>query len=157
MAKVESFDLDHDAVKAPYVRLAGQEEGDSGDKLSKFDIRFLQPNEGALPTAALHTLEHLLAAYSRDYLDGVIDISPMGCRTGYYMVMWGQPDVEEVARAMTSVLEDVVKASWEDVQGTKRKECGNYRDHSLLSAQEYAKEVLEKGFSIDPFERKVVK
>ena len=68
MAKVESFTLDHDAVKAPYVRVAGAETGALGDKLSKFDIRFVQPNQDSIPTSAIHTLEHLLAAYTRDYL-----------------------------------------------------------------------------------------
>ncbi len=157
MAKVESFTLDHDAVKAPYIRVAGAETGQLGDKLSKFDVRFLQPNEDSMPTSAIHTLEHLLAAYTRDYLDGVIDISPMGCRTGFYMIVWGTPSVEEVATVMTKVLEDVVKAEWTDVQGTERGECGNFRDHSLWGAQEYAKDVLAKGFSVDPFERKVLR
>lgn len=153
MAQVESFSLDHDAVKAPYIRIAGRETGSQGDHLTKFDIRFLQPNQGAFPTAAMHTLEHLLAAYSRDYLDGIIDISPMGCRTGFYMIMWGDIPVEPVAQAMTQVLEDVVQSQWEDVQGTKRQECGNYRDHSLRAAQIYAQEVLDQGFSVDPFQR----
>lgn len=156
MAKVESFSLDHDKVKAPYVRLAGREEGPKGDVISKFDIRLVQPNEEAIPTAALHTLEHASAAYIRDYLDQVIDISPMGCRTGFYMSVWGEPTTEEVAIAYSKTLEDLSQAGWEDIQGTKRKECGNYRDHSLHGAHEYAKEVLEKGFSSDPFSRQIV-
>lgn len=157
MAKVESFSLDHDAVKAPYVRLAGAETGAAGDKLSKFDIRLVQPNQDSLPTSAIHTLEHLLAAYTRDYLDGVIDISPMGCRTGFYMIMWGSASVEDVATAMTKVLNDVVNSEWSDVQGTERVECGNFRDHSLWAAKQYANDVLEAGFSVDPFERQLLK
>lgn len=156
MAKVESFSLDHDAVKAPYIRIAGTEEGDSGDAITKFDIRLLQPNQAALPTAAMHTLEHLIAGYIRDYLDGVIDVSPMGCRTGFYAIMWGERSVEEVAQVMTQVLENVVDSKWEDVQGTERQECGNYRDHSLYAAQLYAQEVLDQGFSVDAFERKLI-
>ena len=86
MARVESFELDHNTVKAPYVRLAGTEQ--NGDALvEKYDLRFLQPNKDALPTGALHTLEHLLAVNMRDELKGIIDISPMGCRTGFYMIM----------------------------------------------------------------------
>ena len=55
MARVESFELDHNTVKAPYVRLAGTEQ--NGDALvEKYDLRFLQPNKDALPTGALHTL-----------------------------------------------------------------------------------------------------
>src|SRR5690606_25984449 len=59
MAEVESFTLDHTAVRAPYVRLIGVEHGPKGDAISNFDVRFVQPNEGEIPTAGLHTIEHL--------------------------------------------------------------------------------------------------
>lgn len=151
MAKVESFELDHTKVKAPYVRLAGTEM--NGDALvQKYDLRFLQPNENELPTAAVHTLEHLLATWMRDELDGIIDISPMGCRTGFYMIMWNEHTPEEVRDALVTVLEKVTTA--ETVPAVSAKQCGNYRDHSLFAAQEYAKDVLAKGISSDPFERK---
>ena len=63
MAEVESFTLDHTAVKAPYVRLITVEEGKKGDKVSNYDLRLVQPNENAIPTAGLHTIEHMLAGY----------------------------------------------------------------------------------------------
>ncbi|MDK6233492.1 S-ribosylhomocysteine lyase [Aerococcus sanguinicola] len=156
MAKVESFELDHDAVKAPYVRLAGREEGAKGDVITKFDIRLTQPNQEAVPTAALHTIEHMSAGLVRDYVDGVIDLSPMGCRTGFYLLVWGEKTPEEIAIAFTKVLRDIVDSSWDDVQGVERKGCGNYKDHSLFGAQEWAKHILDQGFSKDPFERQVV-
>ena len=56
MAEVESFTLDHTAVKAPYVRLINVEAGPKGDQISNFDVRFLQPNSGEIPTSGLHTL-----------------------------------------------------------------------------------------------------
>jgi len=56
MAKVESFELDHDLVKAPYVRQAGYEVHETGAVVTKFDLRFVQPNQDALPTGAMHTL-----------------------------------------------------------------------------------------------------
>ncbi|SJZ64926.1 S-ribosylhomocysteine lyase /quorum-sensing autoinducer 2 (AI-2) synthesis protein LuxS [Pilibacter termitis] len=152
MAQVESFLLDHTKVKAPYVRLAGSEEH-NGTKISKYDLRFLQPNEAELPTAAVHTLEHLLATNLRDELEGIIDISPMGCRTGFYMILWENYSTEQVRDALKKVLELVVTTS--SVPAVSAKECGNYKDHSLFSAQEYAKLVLEKGISSDPFERKI--
>lgn len=154
MAKVESFSLNHDAVKAPYVRIAGQETGPDGGKVTKFDLRFVQPNQAALPTAAIHTMEHLIAAYIRDYMPNIIDVSPMGCRTGFYMIAWGERSVAEATEAITKTLTDIVNSKWEDIQGTERQECGNYRDHSLWGAQQYAQEILEQKFSIDPFERK---
>ena len=92
MEKVESFKLDHNKVKAPYVRKCCVLDGKSGDKVSKFDLRFLQPNVEAFGTGAIHGLEHLLATYLREELDNIIDLSPMGCRTGFYLIMWG--DVE---------------------------------------------------------------
>lgn len=69
MAEVESFTLDHTAVKAPYVRLITVEEGPKGDQISNFDLRLVQPNENAIPTAGLHTIEHMLAGYLRDHMD----------------------------------------------------------------------------------------
>jgi len=76
-------------VRAPYVRLASKYTGLNGDVVSKYDLRLLQPNEGAIPTSAMHTLEHLLAIYFREFLENVIDISPMGCRTGFYFLCFG--------------------------------------------------------------------
>ncbi|RLK64164.1 S-ribosylhomocysteine lyase [Atopobacter sp. AH10] len=151
MAKVESFSLNHLKVKAPYVRIAGNEENADGAKIRKFDLRLIQPNQGAIPTAALHSLEHLLAVNIRDYLDGVIDISPMGCRTGFYLICWGQPSVREVRDALVKVLELALDA--ERVEATDARSCGNYRDHSLFGAKEYARDILKQGISLDPFER----
>ncbi len=149
MAKVESFELDHTIVKAPYVRLAGTEKNDKGSVIQKYDLRFLQPNKDALPTAAVHTLEHLLATYLRDELPGIIDVSPMGCRTGFYMIIWDEHEPRDVAAALTKVLNKVVETDY--VPAVSALECGNYKDHSLFSAQEYAKIVLNAGISDDPF------
>lgn len=153
MAKVESFSLDHNEVKAPYVRMAGMETN-QGVVIQKFDLRFLQPNQDALPTAALHTLEHLLAVNLRDYIEGVIDLSPMGCRTGFYLIVWGEHSTAEIRDALKTVLEKHV-IDTDYVPAVSAKECGNYRDHSLFAAQEYAKQVLAQGISSDPFERLV--
>src|SRR5699024_12191893 len=79
---VESFELDHTIVKAPYIRLISQEKGPVGDVISNFDVRLVQPNENAIPTAGLHTIEHLFAKLIRERIDGMIDCSPFGCRTG---------------------------------------------------------------------------
>ena len=100
MAKVESFTLDHTKVKAPYVRLITVEEGEKGDKISNYDLRLVQPNENAIPTAGLHTIEHLLAGLLRDRLSGVIDCSPFGCRTGFHLITWGEHSTTEVAKAL---------------------------------------------------------
>lgn len=142
--KVESFKLDHRAVKAPYIRIAGQLTGPKGDVITKYDIRLTQPNVDAIPTGGMHTLEHLFATYFRDYYDDIIDISPMGCRTGFYLTKFGDTPVEEIINALKKVLERVVETKEEDVPATNEIQCGNYRDHSLFTAKEYAKEVLSK-------------
>lgn len=157
MAEVESFTLDHTAVKAPYVRMITVETGAKGDEISNYDLRLVQPNENAIPTAGLHTIEHLLAGLLRDRLEGVIDCSPFGCRTGFHLIMWGQHSTTEVAKALKSALEAIAyDIEWADVQGTDIKSCGNYRDHSLFSAKEWCKKILDEGISDQPFERHLI-
>lgn len=143
--KVESFELDHRKVVAPYVRKCCTLSGEKGDYISKFDLRFMQPNKEVIPTAALHALEHLLAGFLREHLKGIIDISPMGCRTGFYMTLWGNISPEEIKPALEASLKQVLEAS--KVPAANDLQCGNYRDLSLFGAKEYAKYVLEKGFS----------
>lgn len=147
MEKVESFKLDHNKVKAPFVRKCCVLDGKMGDKVSKFDLRFLQPNKEAFGTAAMHGLEHLLATYLREELEGLIDLSPMGCRTGFYLVMWGDVEAKAVKEGLERALEKVLNA--EEMIVATSVECGNYRDLSLFGAKEYAKYVLDKGFSLN--------
>jgi S-ribosylhomocysteine lyase len=144
MTNVESFTLDHTKVKAPFVRKSGVEER-NGVRVSKFDLRLLQPNVEEMPTGAIHTLEHFIAEFMRDKLDGVIDISPMGCRTGFYMITWGDVEVKAVIDALNYSLEMVLEQ--EEVPAANEFQCGNYRDHSLVIAKEYAIQVLKKGIS----------
>jgi S-ribosylhomocysteine lyase len=139
--KVESFTLDHNKVVAPYVRKAEVIHGPKGDIVEKYDLRFLQPNAQVLPTSAVHTLEHLLAVGMRNKVEGIIDLSPMGCRTGFYLTVLGEKTVGEIQEALTSVLEEILTA--DTIPALSARECGNYRDHSLFSAKEYAKFVLE--------------
>lgn len=154
MADVESFALDHTAVQAPYVRRIAVEHGPKGDAISNFDLRFVQPNEGEIPTAGLHTIEHLLASLLRDHVDGVIDISPFGCRTGFHLITWGEPSVADVVAAVRSSLAFIAdKATWDDVPGVDAISCGNYRDHSLHSAREWSAHILTQGISLDAFAR----
>lgn len=153
---IESFTLDHSKVKAPYVRLIDTQTGPNGDIISNYDVRLCQPNTREIPTAALHTLEHLLALYLRPAIPGYIDCSPYGCRTGFHLLAWGKTNPEHVAKALKAALQSVVTTEWEDVPGTRAEECGNYKDHSLFGAKEWAKEILDAGISSDPFERRIV-
>ncbi len=145
MKKVESFELDHRIVKAPYIRKSSVLNGKNGDVVTKFDLRFLQPNKGEIPTASMHALEHLLATYLREEFGDIIDLSPMGCRTGFYLIVWGEPEVGQIKVVLENSLKKVLDA--EEVPAANEIQCGNYRDLSLFGAKEYAKLVLEEGFS----------
>lgn len=147
---VDSFNLDHTKVTAPFVRLASRKTGKKGDVVSKFDIRFCQPNKEFMPTGAIHTLEHLIAEYIRDEMDNVIDLSPMGCRTGFYFTVFGEENEEDITKHLLNVLKKV--AVWDkEIPATNEVECGNYRDHDLEGAKSYAKKwvdgIEKKGWS----------
>ena len=147
MNKVESFELDHRKVKAPYIRKCCLLNGPKGDYVTKFDIRFLQPNKEAFGTAAMHGLEHLLAYKLRDTLDGIIDFSPIGCSTVFYFIIFGDRDDSEIKSAVENALSEILKAT--EIPAANDIQCGNYRDLSLFGAKEYAKEALESGFSLN--------
>lgn len=149
--RVESFDLDHTKVRAPYVRLAGRKEGPRGDRISKWDLRLVQPNAREIPTAPLHTIEHLLAGYLRDAFEGadveVVDASPMGCRTGFYLVLLGEPEAETVRDALDRALGEVASHDG-PIPGCSPERCGNWRDHSLPGARAWAEEVRGNGLVV---------
>ena len=142
-APIESFNLDHTKVRAPYVRLAGRYRGPKGDEVRKFDLRLVQPNKAEIPTAALHTIEHLMAGYLRAGLPDIIDASPMGCRTGFYLTALGEPSEEAVRKALEHALTAITQHTG-PIPGCSELECGNYRDHSLPSARAWAARVLEE-------------
>ena len=119
--------------------MASKKVGEKGDIVTKFDIRFSQPNEEFMINAAIHTLEHLVAEYIRDEISGIIDFSPMGCRTGFYLTLFGDVDEKFIAEKMLNVLEKV--ANWTDdkpIPGLDPKECGNYKEHDLKTARFWA-------------------
>jgi len=147
--RVASFDLDHSAVRAPYVRTAGRYVGPRGDVITKFDLRLTQPNVQEIPTAPLHTIEHLLAGYLRDHLAAVtlIDASPMGCRTGFYLTLLGEPAEDDVLEACVRAL-SAVRDHEGAIPGCDPLRCGNWRDHSLPGAKAWAAEVVARGFIV---------
>ncbi|MFC4410432.1 S-ribosylhomocysteine lyase [Chungangia koreensis] len=139
---VESFNLDHTKVAAPYVRLAGKKMGMNGDEIYKYDIRFKQPNKEHMEMAALHSIEHLMAENIRNHTDQVVDLSPMGCQTGFYLSVINHDDYSEVLTILEDTLEDVLKA--DEVPACNEVQCGWAANHSLEGAKELAREMLEK-------------
>lgn len=139
---VESFNLDHTKVKAPYVRLVGVTTGKNGDKIHKYDIRVCQPNKSHMEMPALHSLEHLMAELIRNHLDCVIDIGPMGCQTGFYLSVINHDDYEEILNVLEKTLQDVLEAT--EVPACNEVQCGFAASHSLEGAKKIATYLLEK-------------
>ena len=139
---VESFDLDHTKVVAPYVRLAGKKEGLRGDVVVKYDIRFKQPNQEHMDMPALHSLEHLMADRIRNHCDHVVDLSPMGCQTGFYLSVINHDDYEDILAVLEKTLRDVLTA--DHVPACNEVQCGWAASHSLEGAQALAQEFLNK-------------
>ena len=138
---VESFTLDHTKVRAPFVRECSVYKGDKGDVVTKYDIRFKQPNADELMSEGIHTLEHIMATYMREYMDGIIDLSPMGCRTGFYLLV-RNADNAKILEITKKILADIIAYEGE-VFGASRKECGNYLDLDLEKAKEECRRYLK--------------
>ena len=153
MPLLDSFTVDHTKMIAPAVRVAKKMSTPSGDPITVFDLRFTRPNRAILSEKAIHTLEHLFAGFMREHLNSkkieIIDISPMGCRTGFYMSLLGTPNAKKVAKAWKQSMKDVLKVKKQkDIPELNKYQCGTYKMHSLKEAKEIAQKVLDRGIGI---------
>ena len=153
MPLLDSFRVDHTIMPAPAVRVAKTMKSPSGDIITVFDLRFCIPNKEIMSEKGTHTLEHLFAGFIREHLNSdkveVIDVSPMGCRTGFYMSLLGNPSEQEVADAWRKSMEDVLNVkSQDDIPELNIYQCGTYKMHSLDEAKEIAKDILSKDIGI---------
>ncbi|HIP93517.1 MAG TPA: S-ribosylhomocysteine lyase [Desulfurobacteriaceae bacterium] len=140
-AKVESFEIDHDKLMPPYVRVSKKIKTPKGDDITCYDLRFTYPNLEFISQKGIHSLEHILAYRLREHYDKpIIDISPMGCRTGFYISVIGKEDSKGLLKAVKKALLDVLKEK--KVPGSRKKECGNYKEHSLKEAKFWALKFL---------------
>jgi S-ribosylhomocysteine lyase len=160
MPLIESFTVDHTKMEAPGVRLAKELKTPKGDTIRVFDLRFCRPNREIISPEGLHTLEHLLAGFLRQHLPNytIIDVSPMGCRTGFYMSVIGTPTPEEVAEGLKRALEEVLRT--QEIPEANIYQCGSCYLHSLERAKGVARRVLERGIKIiesDPLRLEVEK
>ena len=85
---VESFNLDHTKVAAPFVRLAGTKQGKNGDEVYKYDLRFTQPNKEHMEMPALHSIEHLMAENIRNHSDQVVDLESDGLSNWFLFIRY---------------------------------------------------------------------
>lgn len=139
---VESFNLDHTKVAAPYVRLAGKIQGANGDEVYKYDLRFKQPNKEFMEMPALHSIEHIMAECIRNYSDNIVDISPMGCQTGFYLSVINHDNYGEILTILENTLNDVLTAT--EVPACNVVQCGWAESHSLEGAKMLAEDMLAK-------------
>ncbi len=139
---VESFNLDHRAVRAPYIRVADRKVLPHGDVLVKYDVRFCQPNREHLEMPVMHSLEHTIAENLRNHADYVVDFSPMGCQTGFYLIVVGDHDDAAIRDLVAATLADVLAAT--EVPAANEVQCGWGASHSLAGAQEAARRMLDK-------------
>lgn len=138
---VESFNLDHRSVAAPYVRVADRKELPGGDTLIKYDVRFTQPNQAHLEMPAVHSIEHLTAEHMRNHTEALIDFSPMGCQTGFYAIMLGVEDTE-FKNLLEATFQDILDAG--EVPAANEVQCGWGANHSLEAAQSAVREFLDE-------------
>lgn len=137
---VESFNLDHRLVQAPYVRVADRKILPGGETLIKYDVRFSQPNIEHLPMDAVHSIEHMTAHHMRNHTDALIDFSPMGCQTGFYALTLGLEYVE-FADILERTFQDLLEA--DSVPAANEVQCGWGANHSLEGAKQEVRKFLD--------------
>ncbi len=136
MKKIASFRIDHD-VLTPGMYLSRVD----GEVIT-YDLRFVRPNTPPfLETAGMHTLEHLFATYVRNsvYEKHIVYFGPMGCRTGFYFLIQGLSHGEAVALTKDALA--FIAAYEGAIPGAAKEECGNYLEHDLPLAKQYAAEL----------------
>ena len=144
MKKITSFTINHLKLLPGFYVSRKDPIGDH--IVTTFDIRMTRPNyEPVMNTAEMHTIEHLAATYLRNhpqYGNTIVYFGPMGCRTGFYLLMAGDYSSEEILPLLTSMFEFIRDYTGE-VPGACAKDCGNYHDMNLPMANYLAKKYLE--------------
>ncbi len=139
MEKIASFTVDHDRLeKGMYISRV------DGDVIT-YDIRMKKPNGGDyLGYAELHTFEHLFATYARNsiYRDSVVYVGPMGCRTGFYLLLRDAVSGNEAISLVRQSF-DFISGFEGEIPGSQRRECGNYLEHDLAGARKTAADMLD--------------
>lgn len=133
MKTIKSFEIDHDKIeKGMYISRID-------DDIVTYDLRMVKPNTPPyLENDGLHTFEHLFATYARNskYGENVVYVGPMGCRTGFYLLVKNLSHTRSIS-LVKEVLQ-FIKNFEGTIPGATKKECGNYKDHNLNKAKIYA-------------------
>ncbi len=148
MEKIASFTVNH-LTLLPGIYVSRKDHIGS-EVVTTFDLRMTRPNfEPVMNTAEMHTIEHLAATYLRndaEYKERVVYFGPMGCRTGFYLLLAGDYESKDIVALITRLFEFIRDFEGE-VPGAAARDCGNYLDMNLPMAkwlaEKYVKEVLE--------------
>ena len=144
MDRIASFCVDHLNLY-PGIYVSRRDEK-NGVVVTTFDLRITAPNrEPVMDQPALHTIEHLGATYLRNSSrkEEVIYFGPMGCRTGFYLVMFGDLESADVSDLVLDMLRFIIDFEG-DIPGASAAECGNYLEQNLNMAKFYAKKYLQE-------------
>lgn len=150
MKKIASFTIDHTRL-LPGVYVSRKDYVGS-EVITTFDLRMTRPNfEPTMNTAEMHTIEHLAATYLRNhpvYADKTIYFGPMGCRTGFYLLLAGDLTSHDVLPLIIETFE-FIRDFKDEVPGASAKDCGNYLDMNLPMANYLADKYLKQLSSAD--------
>ena len=150
MEKITSFTIDH--IKLQPGLYVSRKDRMGGQTVTTFDLRLTKPNdEPVMNTAEVHTIEHLAATYLRNdarWKDKILYFGPMGCRTGFYLLLWG----DYCSRDVLELVKDCfrfVRDYRDEIPGASAKDCGNYLDMNLAMANYWGKRYTELLENID--------
>ena len=139
MEKIASFTIDH--IKLQPGLYVSRKDTIGAETVTTFDLRITSPNEEAvMSTAAIHAMEHLGATYLRNnelWKDHVIYFGPMGCRTGFYLLLAGDLSSEAILPLVTGCFKFIAEFEGE-IPGASAKDCGNYTNMDLPVAKAWA-------------------
>ena len=144
MKKITSFTIDHiRLVPGVYV---SRKDPVGTETITTFDLRMTSPNdEPVMNTAEMHTIEHLAATFLRNHSEfgpKIIYFGPMGCRTGFYLLLAGDYESKDIIPLMIELFQFIANF-YDEVPGASAKDCGNYLDMNLPMARYLAKKYLE--------------
>ena len=145
MKKITSFTIDHiKLIPGVYV---SRKDHVGSEVITTFDLRMTSPNEEpVMNTAEMHTIEHLAATYLRNHKEfgkKIIYFGPMGCRTGFYLLLAGDFESKDIVPLMVEMWE-FIRDFKDEVPGASAKDCGNYLDMNLGMANYLAKKYLDE-------------
>ena len=144
MEKITSFTIDH--IRLQPGLYVSRKDAVGSETVTTFDLRLTSPNEEpVMNTAEVHTIEHLGATFLRnhpEYKDKTIYFGPMGCRTGFYLLLRDAVSRAEALGLVRDSMRFIADFSGE-IPGSRRWECGNYREHDLAAAKAVAEDMLD--------------